>query len=92
MEQPEADMTSARYGSPEYGAGRLWLSWAVIVWERLWLALWPAAAVLGLFALMALSEILPLLPSWLHSLVLAATAAAFAVLIWRGFQTLVLPG
>ncbi len=85
-------MTSARYASPEYGAWRLWLSWAVIVWERLWLALWPAAAVLGLFALLALTEILLLLPGWLHSLVLAGTAGAFALLIWRGFQTLVLPG
>lgn len=85
-------MASAKITSPQYGAWRLWSSWTAIVWERLWLALWPAAATLGLFVLMALSDFLPLLPGWLHGLVLAGTLGAFAYLVWRGFQKLVLPG
>ena len=85
-------MTSTRHSSPEYGAWRLWLSWSAILWERLWRALWSATAVLGLFTLVALAEALPLLPGWLHGLLLAGMAGIFAFLAWRGYQELRLPG
>ena len=77
--------------NPEYGAWRLWLSWTAIVWERLWQALWPAAAVLGFFILAALLDILPLLASWLHGIVLLVTVAAFAWLFRQGIRGIELP-
>jgi uncharacterized protein (TIGR02302 family) len=50
--------------------------WA-LMWERLWPCLWPATAVLGLFVAVALLDLLPLLPFWLHSLALIAFAVIF---------------
>ncbi|HEY0526240.1 MAG TPA: TIGR02302 family protein [Stellaceae bacterium] len=71
---------------------RLRLAAAALAWERLWPALWPAVAVLGVFAVVALFDLLPLLPGWLHaaSLVLfVAALGAGLVLAWRRFD---LPG
>ncbi len=51
---------------------------AVLFWEGLWPRLWPAAGVAGLFVAVALLDILPLLPTWLHGLLLLAFAAGFA--------------
>ena len=57
---------------------------AALAWERLWPALWPAAAVAGLFLAAALSDVLLLLPGWLHLLVLLAFAAALAAALGHG--------
>ena len=65
------------------------LARAALAWERLWPVLWPAAAVAGLFLAAALSDVLLLLPGWLHLLVLFAFAAALTVALrhgWRGWR------
>lgn len=60
---------------------------AALLWERLWLALWPLMTTLGLFAAVALLDVLPYLPGWLHFVVLAgfvtALGAASALLVRR---------
>jgi uncharacterized protein (TIGR02302 family) len=84
-------MAAPHLVSPEYGAWPLWLSWAAIVWERLWRALWPASASLGLFVLVALLDILPFLPSWLHGLVLVGTVSGLIWLFKRGVRDIELP-
>src|SRR5690349_2493055 len=71
---------------------RLRLAAAALAWERLWPALWPAVAVLGVFAVVALFDLLPLLPGWLHAAGLVLFVAALCaglVLAWRRFD---LPG
>ncbi len=50
---------------------------AAVAWERLWPCLWPAAGVLAVFVSVALLDLLPMLPFWLHSLALVLFAAAF---------------
>ncbi len=55
---------------------RLGLARLVLLWECVWPAVWPALGVCGLFLLVALFDVLPLLPGWLHGLVLAAFVAA----------------
>ena len=45
-----------------------------LLWERVWPALWPTVGVIGLFAALALLDILPALPGWLHIAVLAGFA------------------
>jgi len=70
---------------------RLATAWTAITWERLWRAAWPAVLVAGLFIAVALSDILPALPGWLHMLSLLAFGLAFAYAGWRGFQGFVLP-
>lgn len=63
---------------------RLRLAQAAIFWERLWPALWPAALTAGLFLAIALLDILPALPAWLHAALLLGFAGLFGYALWRG--------
>ena len=70
------------------GAGlalNLVLSRATLLFETLLGCLWRAALVVGLFVAVALFDLLPALPGWLHALLLIAAALAFLLAIWRGF-------
>ena len=66
-------------------------SWLALAWERLWPALWPAVGAAGVYLLLALTDVLPLIAGWLHALVLGAFAAAVLVLGWRSLRRLRLP-
>ncbi|HEX6441141.1 MAG TPA: DUF4175 family protein, partial [Stellaceae bacterium] len=77
-------------GSPGHGrllALRLRLARAAIWWERLWPAAWPALCVLGIFAALALFDLLTLLPGWLHAALLATLALGFAGAVFWGWRT-----
>ena len=50
-----------------------------LAWERLWPPLWPVVGIFGAFLALALGDVLPLLPGWLHILMLVAFVAAIAV-------------
>ena len=56
----------------------LGLARAAVFWERLWPLLWPSVAVAGLFLGLALLDWLPMLPGWLHGLVLVGFGVAIA--------------
>ncbi|MDA0261142.1 MAG: TIGR02302 family protein, partial [Proteobacteria bacterium] len=60
----------------------------VIAWERLWLALWPTAGVVGVFLALSLSGMWSLIPGWLHVLALAGFAAALCGALWRAFRAM----
>ncbi len=62
-----------------------------ISWERLWPAMWPAVSVAGLFVALALLDVMPLMPGWLHAVLLLGFAAAFAWMLTRGVRDLHLP-
>ncbi len=66
---------------------RLRLARAALVWERLWPAAWPALCVLGFFAVLALFDVLTLLPGALHAAVLAAFGLGFAGAVFWGWRT-----
>ena len=70
---------------------RLWLARLALLWERLWPALWPTAGVLGLFLTLALFDVLPDLPVWLHVAVLVLFVGALTAALWRGFSGLSFP-
>ncbi|MGE5515609.1 MAG: DUF4175 domain-containing protein [Bacteroidota bacterium] len=72
-------------------ARRLRLAWAVLLWERLWPLLLPPLCVAGLFVAFALFDVAPLLPVWLHGLVLAAAGGGLSFLLLRGALRLTLP-
>ena len=55
---------------------RVGLARAALLWERLWLGLWPLLTTAGLFAAVVLLDILPALPGWLHFALLACFVAA----------------
>ncbi|TDI65855.1 MAG: TIGR02302 family protein [Alphaproteobacteria bacterium] len=71
---------------------KLALARAALAWERLWPALWPAAGIGGAFLALALFDLLPGLPIWLHGGILALFAGALATALWRGARALALPG
>ncbi|MCU0838390.1 MAG: TIGR02302 family protein [Rhodospirillales bacterium] len=69
-------------GSPWRLRILLALAGAAVLWERLWPRLWPVTAILGAFTAIALLDVLPRLPSWLHAGVLVMTALALASALW----------
>ena len=75
---------------PGLGWRRL-LARLVLWFERLLPALLPAGRVAGVFLCVALLDVLPLLPWWAHAGLLAVTAAAILVLLWRGLTGLTPP-
>ena len=67
-------------------AMRLRLARAALFWERLWPAAWPALCVVGIFAVLALFDLLPLLPGMVHAALLAAFAVAFLGALFWGWR------
>ncbi|MEX2642978.1 MAG: TIGR02302 family protein [Acetobacterales bacterium] len=72
-------------------APRITLARLALFWEALWRALWPAAAVLGLFLAVAFLDLLPGLPALLHGAVLLGFLAGFGFLLWGGLRGMRLP-
>ena len=62
-----------------------------LLWEAAWPNLWPIIGVTGIFAALVLFDVLPLLPGWLHALILAANGAALLWALWHGVQQIRLP-
>lgn len=62
-------------------ARRLALARLALLWEGLWLALWPLLTAGGLTLAVLLSDLLPQLPGWLHGLALVVMAIG---LVWAG--------
>lgn len=67
------------------------LARAALWWERLWPALFPALALLGAFAVVALLDLPRKLPPGLHAALLALCAGGFVYLLWRGLRLLARP-
>lgn len=59
------------------------LAGAAVLWERVWPRLWPFVCIAGAFLAVALFDLLPHLPEWLHTAILVAFALALAAaLAW----------
>jgi uncharacterized protein (TIGR02302 family) len=71
---------------------KLFLARLTLVWEMLWRAIWPAVMVAGLFLALGLFDFLPVLPSWLHLIVLTGFAAGLVWAIRRGWRAIYWPG
>ncbi|MEK9673361.1 MAG: TIGR02302 family protein [Rhodospirillaceae bacterium] len=63
------------------------LARSTVYLERLWPVIWPAVAVALLFLGVAFLDVLPLLPQWLHGVVLVAFAGLFAWTLRRAWET-----
>lgn len=71
---------------------RVRLSRALLFWEELLPAIWPAAAIAGLFAALALFGLFANLPLPLHWALLAGTGTLIVWLLWQGFRGFRWPG
>jgi uncharacterized protein (TIGR02302 family) len=71
---------------------KLWLARLALAWERAWPALWPALGIGGTFVALGLFDVLPVLPAWLHGVVLVAFAAGVVYALWRGLRAFRFPG
>lgn len=65
---------------------KLRLARLALLWERVWPQAAAVLGLLGLFLALALFDVLPLLPGWLHALVLAVLGASALVLSWRAWR------
>lgn len=63
----------------------------VLLWEVVWRAVWPFACLAGFFLALALLDALPILPGWLHGLVLVVFAAAALWSLARAVRNFSLP-
>lgn len=72
-------------------AGRMALAWLALLWERLWPALWPLVGIAGVFVSLALLDVLPDLPFWLHIALIAGFVAALGWAVWRAFRSVAPP-
>ena len=80
-------MSGSGAAKPPRRVRLLWilgLARMVLLWERLWSRFWKLAALAGLFVSIALLDVLPALPGWLHVLVLAAFAIGMAIVFHQG--------
>lgn len=59
----------------------LWLAAAAVMWERMWPLMWPILGIAGIFAALALLDVLPLLPPNLHAMVLFVVVGAFVLAV-----------
>lgn len=64
----------------------------VIVFERLWPALWPPLGVIGLYVAFALLDLPALLAPWPRAILFALMLAASLGLGWRGLRQMRIPG
>ena len=71
---------------------RVRISRALLFWEELLPAIWPAAAIAGLFAALALFGLFANLSLPLHWALLAGTGALIVWLLWQGFRGFRWPG
>lgn len=62
---------------------KLRLARLALLWERAWPPLAAALSLLALFLALALFDVAPLLPFWLHAALAPGFTLAIAVLVWK---------
>ncbi len=67
------------------------LAWLALLWERLWPALWPLVGIAGVFVSLALLDVMPDLPFWLHVGAIVVFALALGWAVWRAFRAVAPP-
>jgi uncharacterized protein (TIGR02302 family) len=81
-------------GTPPLPPGlrrRRLLAQMVLLFERIWPALWPPLGVAGLFLCAALLNLPPMLPAWLHAALLVVVALAVLGLVANGLRRIAAP-
>ena len=90
--KPAAADRAGVAAGPAFLAPKLRGAQAALFWEALWPRLWPFLGLFGLFLALALLDVLPALPVWLHGLVLLGFVLGALWALWRGLTPLRWPG
>lgn len=85
--------------SPDTAAGkpglnvqrRLVLAWLALAWERIWVRLWIVGAMLGVFFIVALTDVLPTFHWAIHALIVFAVAGGIGYTAWRRLRDFAWP-
>src|SRR5512143_3788353 len=64
---------------------------AALAWERVWPALFPIAAIAGLYASAALLGVFDSIPGEIHALLLAVSATAIGFFLQRNVHAIAWP-
>jgi uncharacterized protein (TIGR02302 family) len=62
---------------------RLVLAWLALAWERIWVRLWIVGALLGLFGIVLLTDVLPTFHWAVHTVIVFAAAGGIGYTVWR---------
>jgi hypothetical protein len=89
MAQPDQQSTRRQLPGIQ---GKLFLAKLALAWEALWPALWPPLGVAGLFLAIALFDVLPTLPGWVHAILLVVFAFFFFRFLIRAIRHFIFPG
>ncbi|HXP96149.1 MAG TPA: TIGR02302 family protein [Telmatospirillum sp.] len=65
---------------------RLYAAHLTLWWEHAWRRAWPLPSLLATFFALALFDVLPLAPGWLHAGLLLAFGLAVLIVCWRVFR------
>jgi uncharacterized protein (TIGR02302 family) len=65
---------------------------AAVLWERVWVALWPGLGLIGLYFVLALTGVLDLLPSAVRVLLLFIIGGVLFRSFWLSFDPVKMPG
>ena len=93
MTQESENNSRRQHRSGAYNPGETLLPLAqlTLLWEGLWPRLWPSLATVLIFLTLAFFDVLPLLPVWLHLLVLLGLGGALVFSLWRAIMGTRLP-
>jgi len=80
MKQNESNATGVKLGT------KLTLARLALVWEHLWPAIWPLAAVITFFCSLALLDVLPAINGWLHAIILLIFIGCSGYFLIRAFR------
>lgn len=70
---------------------RLPLAWLAELWERIWPRFWLPATIVAGFLALAFFDVVPDLPGWQHSAILAAFGLGFVAALWYATRRFAFP-
>ena len=89
---PQTPPETADIGKPGLNVQRrLVLAWLALAWERIWVRLWVVGAMLGVFATVVLTDVLPTFHWAVHAVIVLAVAGGIGYTVWRRLHDFVWP-
>ena len=59
----------------------------VLLWERVWLAMWPGLGIVGIGMIIALLGLFSIIPGYIHAILLLIFFGSVGYYFWSTFHT-----